>query len=166
MVTKDLPFLNIRVDKIEVYKAILDVSELVDKSYEGVNNADLEEIDTFLDQEVFYYCKQPKVVSNFYATKPKNGNMWYPELQDCKMELDEYPLEEEYDDQLHRELLTRGDTETMKTWLEQEAMFRPKLQCDTCKDKKYENSNLLNNSSSIEEKEQYEKLGQNVEVES
>ena len=48
--------------------------------------------------------------------------MLYPELEYCKMELDEYPLEEEYDDQLHRGLLTRDDTETMKNWLEQEAM--------------------------------------------
>ena len=63
LVTKDLPFLNIRVDKIEVYKAILDVSELVDKSYEGVNNADLEEIDTFLDQEVFNTASSQKLLA-------------------------------------------------------------------------------------------------------
>ena len=50
MVTKDLPLLNTHVDKIEEYKSILKESELVDRSYEGVNNADLEEIDTYLDQ--------------------------------------------------------------------------------------------------------------------
>ena len=33
---------------------------------------------------------------------------------------------EDYDDQLHRELITRGDTEIMKKWLEQEAIFTPK----------------------------------------
>ena len=46
--------------------------------------------------------------------EPKDGDTWYPELDDCKIDIDEYPLEEEYDDQLHRELLTRGDTETKK----------------------------------------------------
>ena len=91
-------------------------------------------------------------------------NIWYPELEHCKMELTEYPLEEEYEDQLHRQLLTKGDTETMKKWLDQEAMFMAKLQCDSCKAKKCENCNLLNNSSSIEEKELYEKLWSNVEV--
>ena len=74
------------------------------------------------------------------------------QLEDYKAELDEYPLEEQYDDQLHRELLTRGDTKTMKKWLEQEAMFTPKLQCETCKAKKCESCNLLNNNSCIEEK--------------
>ena len=153
MVKKELPLLNIHVDKIREYKAILEESQLVDKSYEGVNNANLEEIDTFLDQEVFYYCKQPKSFDNFYAKEQKDGDTWYPELDDCEIEVDEYPLKEDYDDKLYRELLTRGDTETMKKWLEQEAMFTPKLQCDTCKAKKCENCNLLNNSSSIEEKE-------------
>ena len=126
---------------------------LVDKSYEGDNNKDLEEIDTILDQEVFYYCKQPKSSDNFYAKEPKDGDTRYPELDYCKIEVDEYPLEEEYYDQLHRELLTRGDTETMKKWLEQEAMFTPRLQCDSCKAKKCDSCNLINNSSSIEEKE-------------
>ena len=112
--TKDLPLLKIHVDKIEEYKSILKESELVDRSYEGVNNVDLEEINTYLDQEVFYYCNQPKTVSNFYATEPKDGNIWYPELEHCKMELSEYPLEEEYEDQLHRQLLTKVDTETIK----------------------------------------------------
>ena len=93
----------------------------------GVNNADLEEIDTYLDHKEFYYCQQPKSFDNFYAKEPKDGDTWYPELEDCKADIDEYPLEEEYDDQLHRELLTRGETETMKKWLEQEAMFTPKL---------------------------------------
>ena len=65
---------------------------------------------------------------------------------------------------MHRELLTRGDAETMKKWLEQEAMFTPKLQLDTCKAKKCESCNLLNNNSSVEEKELYEKLWKNVEV--
>ena len=69
LVTKDLPLLNTHVDKIEEYKSILKESELVDRSYEGVNNVDLEEINTYLDQEVFYYCKQPKNVTNFYATE-------------------------------------------------------------------------------------------------
>ena len=91
-------------------------------------------------------------------------NIWYPELEHCKMELTEYPLEEEYEDQQHRQLLTKCDTETMKRWLDQEHMFTPKLQCDSCKAKKCENCNLLNNSSSIEEKELYEKLWRNVEV--
>ena len=40
----------------------------------------------------------------------------------------------------------------------------PTLQCDSCKAKKCENCNLLNNSSSIEEKELYEKLWSKVEV--
>ena len=128
----------------------------------GVNNADLEVIDTYLDQEDFYYCKQTKSFYNFYAKEPKDADTWYPELKDYKVDIDKYPLEEEYDDQLHRELLTRGDTETMKKWLEQEAMFAPKLLCDTCKAKKCENCNLLNNSSSIEEKELYEKLWSNL----
>ena len=52
----------------------------------------------------------------------------------------------------------------MKKWLEQEAMFTPKLQCETCKAKKCESCNLLNSNSSIEEKELYEKLWNNVEV--
>ena len=89
---KELPLLNIHVDKIAEYKAILEESQLVDKSYEGVNNADLEEIDTFLDQEVFYYCKQPRSFDNFYAKEPKDGITWYPELDDCKIEVYEYPL--------------------------------------------------------------------------
>ena len=42
LVTKDLPLLNTHVDKIEEYKSILKESELVDRSYEGANNADLE----------------------------------------------------------------------------------------------------------------------------
>ena len=70
----------------------------MNKIYVGVNNADLEVIDTYLDQEDFYYCKQPKLFNNYYAKEPKDGDTWYPEY--------EYPLEEEYDDQLHRELLT------------------------------------------------------------
>ena len=52
----------------------------------------------------------------------------------------------------------------MQKWREQEAMFTPKLQCKTCKAKKCESCNLLNNNSSIEEKELYEKLQKNVEV--
>ena len=103
--------LNVHVDKIAEYKASIEESQLVDKSYVGVNNADLEENDTYLDQEELYYCKKTKWFDNFYA---KDGDTWYPELEDCKVDTDEYPLEEEYDDQLHRELLTRGDTETKK----------------------------------------------------
>ena len=61
LVTKELPLLNIHVDKIADYKAILEEGQFMDKKYEGVNNADLEDIDTLPDQEVFYYCKQPKV---------------------------------------------------------------------------------------------------------
>ena len=90
--------------------------------------------------------------------------MWYPELEHNKIEITEYPPEEEYEDQLHRLLLTKGDTETIKKWLEQEAMFTPRLQCDSCKAKKYDSCKLINNSSSIEEKELYEKLWKNVEV--
>ena len=43
-------------------------------------------------------------------------------------------------------------------------MFTPKLQCDSCKARKCDSCNLINNSSSIKEKELYEKLWQNVEV--
>ena len=81
--------------------------------------------------------------------------MWHPELEHNEPEVTEYPLEEEYEDELHRLLLTKGDTETMKKWLEQEAYFTPKLQCDSCKARKYDSCNLMNNSSSIEEKELY-----------
>ena len=95
---------------------------------------------------------QPKEVTNCYATEPKDGDMWYPELEHNEPEVTEYPLEEEYEDELHRMLLTKGDTETMKKWLEQEAYFTPKLQCDSCKARKWDSCNLLNNSSSIEEK--------------
>ena len=101
---------------------------------------------------------------NFYAKESQAGDVWYPELDNYKAELDEYPLEKHYDDQLHRELLSRADTEKMKKWLEQEAMFTPKLQCETCKVKKCESCNLLNSNISIGEKELYEKLLKNVEV--
>ena len=134
------------------------------EDFTRIYNAELEEIDTYLDQEEFYYCQQPKSFDNFYAKEPQDVDVWYPELYEYKVELDEYPLEKQYDDQLHRELLTRGDTKTMMKWLEQEAMFTPKLQCETLKAKKCENWNLLNNNSSIEEKELYEKLWKNVEV--
>ena len=50
--TKELPLLNIHVDKIEEYKSILKESEIVDKSHEGVNNADLEEIDRWNSQNI------------------------------------------------------------------------------------------------------------------
>ena len=134
------------------------------EDFTSITNAELEEIDTYLTQEEFYYCQQPKLFDNFYAKEPQDGDVFSPELDDSKVELDEYPLEEQYDDQLHRELLTRGDTETMKKWLEQEAMFTPKLQCETCKVKKCESCNLLNSNISIGEKELYEKLLKNVEV--
>ena len=52
----------------------------------------------------------------------------------------------------------------MKKWLDREAMFTPRLQCDSCKAKKFDSCNLINNSSSIEEKELYEKLWKNVEI--
>ena len=62
------------------------------------------------------------IIDHFCAKEPNDGDTWYPELEDCNAYVDKYPLEEEYDDQLHRGLLTRDDTETMKKWLEQEAM--------------------------------------------
>ena len=118
----------------------------------------MQEIDKYVNQEEFYYCQQPKSFENFCSKVPQDGDVWYPELDEHKAELDEYPLEEKYDDQLHRELFIRGDAETMKKWLEKEAMFTPKLQCETCKAKKCESCNLLNNNLSVEEEELYEKL--------
>ena len=70
--------LNIHTDKIAEYKAITKENQMLDKNHISVNNA--EEIDTYLDQEEFYYCKLPK--SYFYAKEPKDGDVWYPELED------------------------------------------------------------------------------------
>ena len=42
LVTKELPLLNIHLNKLEEFKAILAESEEVGKSFQGVNNADLE----------------------------------------------------------------------------------------------------------------------------
>ena len=70
LVTKELPLLNVHVDKIAEYKAIIEESQLLDQNYVGVNNADLEEISTYLYQENFYFCKQPKSFDNFYAKEP------------------------------------------------------------------------------------------------
>ena len=114
LVTEELPLLNIHVKTIGDFSSVMTESEEVESSLEGVNSADLEEMDTFSDQEEFYFCTQPKEVTNYYATEPKDGDMWYPELEHNEPEVTEYPLEEEYEDELHRMLLTKGDTETMK----------------------------------------------------
>ena len=53
LVKKELPLLNIHTDKIAEYEAITRENHLLNKSYIGVYNADLEEIDTYLDQEEF-----------------------------------------------------------------------------------------------------------------
>ena len=119
LVTKESPLLNIHKDRLAEQEAIHKVGLKGEEDSTSINNNELEEIDTYLDQEEFYYCKQPKSFYNFYAKEPQNGDVWYPELDDYKVELDEYPLVEEYDDQLHREILTRGDMETIKKWLEQ-----------------------------------------------
>ena len=113
LVTKEFPLLNIHKDRLAEQEAIHQVGLKGEDDSTSINNAELGEIDTYLDQEEFHYCQQPKSFDNFYAKEPQDDYVWYPEL----VELDEYPLEEQYDNQLHRELLTRGDTETMNKWL-------------------------------------------------
>ena len=73
LVTEELPLLNIHTDKIAEYEAITKEKQMLDKNHISVNNADLEEIDTYLDQKEFYYCKQLKLFDNFYAKEPKDG---------------------------------------------------------------------------------------------
>ena len=82
LVTKELPLLNIYEDKIAEQEEIIKENQILYKNHISVNNADLEEIDRYLDQEEFYYCKQPKSFDNFYAKEPKDGDVWYPELDD------------------------------------------------------------------------------------
>ena len=54
LITKELPLLNIHEDKIAEQEAIIK-DEMLDENHISINNADLEEIDTYLDQEEFYY---------------------------------------------------------------------------------------------------------------
>ena len=61
-------------------------------------------------------------------------------------------------------MMSRGDAETMKTWLENEANNIPKLQCEACRLKKYTDCNMLNSKTSTEDRELYKKIWDNVKV--
>ena len=81
LVTKELRLLNVDKSSLERQDDSnhqIDLEEVED--FTSINNAELQEIDKFLDQEEFYYCQQPKSFENFYAKEPQDGDVWYPEL--------------------------------------------------------------------------------------
>ena len=61
----------------------MDESKVIESSINPfqINKSDLEEIDDFLDEKEFYFCTQRKEVSNYYATEPRDGDVWYPRTE-------------------------------------------------------------------------------------
>ena len=55
LVTKEFPLLNIHKDRLAEQEAIHQVGLKGEDDSTSINNAELGEIDTYLDQEEFYY---------------------------------------------------------------------------------------------------------------
>ena len=70
----------------------------------------------------------------------------------------------EFEEELVDQLMSRGDAETMKTWLEGEALHQSKLQSETCRARKCTDCNLMNSKTSTKDRELYKKLWDNVKV--